>query len=203
MYLIAQSFFLGSLSLSLSVPLGHGHVAASEVGRDDGDEPAERGPHLRPVDHLVVRPTVELEERDERLARLLRPADVALLAEEGGRRLEEGRARGTRRRRRVRGSATVTGCRHRAAALRQWGRREQALPHGGGVAVAVAVDGATWRSGGGGREGEGPGVELGDQRGSQWGGVGGPDFGGRRVGEAEVPRLERVELVVRDGEGEA
>lgn len=150
-------------------------MAASEVGGDDGDEPAERGAHLRPVDHLVVRPPVELEERDERLARLLRPADVALLAEEGGRRLEEGRAGGPRRRR-VRGSATVTGCRHRAAALRQWGRREQALPHGGGV--AVAVDGATRRSGGGGREGEGPGVERGDQRGSQRGGVGGPDFGG-------------------------
>lgn len=78
----------------VSVPLGHGHVAASEVRGDDGDEPAEWWPHFRPVDHLVVRPPVELEERHEILARLLRPADVALLAEERRRGLEERRTWG-------------------------------------------------------------------------------------------------------------
>lgn len=57
-------------------------MAAFELRRDDGNEATKWGPHLRPVNHLVVRPPVELQKGEKRFTRVVGPADVALLPEE-------------------------------------------------------------------------------------------------------------------------
>lgn len=62
---------------------------------DDGDEAAQRGPHLGPVAYLVVGPAVEPEERQERLALAFPAAGLPVLPEreQRRRRLQERRPR--------------------------------------------------------------------------------------------------------------
>ena len=166
------------------------NVASSKLWRDNGDKSAEWGPHLWPVDHLIVRSPIKIQIRQEWFSRFFEFANVAILAEEQGWRLEKGGSRGPR-------LGDLGNSLSWRDTLRKRSRREQALS-----CWLSAVDVAMWSSHYRWCEREGPGVEWRYECGAQRRSAGGANFGCWRVGQAEIPRLQGVEMMGY-GEGEA